>query len=95
MSLLAVFNFIERIQNIYDECLSQEELNQGMTGENIFLDNLVYMCQNSPKTQRNDGFPLILVLFDVVQNCLNLLNGLPYKPKNQDHKNVLKYWEHH
>jgi hypothetical protein len=63
---LAVLNFIERTQGIYDECLTNEEIFEGMTGENIFLQNLVYMCQNSPKTSKNDGFPLLLVLFDVV-----------------------------
>ena len=65
-----------------------------MTGENIFLYNLVYMCQNSPKTAKNDGFPLVLVLFDVVKNCLNLIQELPYNPKNAEHKNMLNYWKH-
>lgn len=85
---------MERIQSIYDECLTSDELAQGMTGENIFLNNLVYMSQNSPKTTTNDGFPLILVLFDVVKNCLNLVNNIAFNPKNSEQKNILNYWKH-
>lgn len=94
LALLSSINFIERTNSIYDECLSQEEIDQGMTGENIFMQNLSFISQNSPKTVKNDGFPLILVLIDVVNNCMNLIQETPFKPKNIEHKNVLNYWKH-
>lgn len=82
MTLLTVLKFIERTQSIYNECLTEEELSQGITGENIFMQNIVFMSQNSPKTVKNDGFPLIMVLLSIAETCLNLVKEEPFKPKN-------------
>lgn len=43
--------------------------------------NFLFLGQNSPETRVNDGFPLILIMFGIVKECLNLIEIQPLNGK--------------
>lgn len=59
------------------------------------MKNLIYVSQNSPAKVRLDGFPIILVIFEIVANCVHLVEDKPYIAKNAYQKTELQYWKHH
>ena len=58
---------------MYDYCLSKSDIDDDLYADNTFMHNLMYICQNNPKTEVNDGFPLCRVIFRIVKTCLNLI----------------------
>mmetsp|Transcript_33596 Transcript_33596/g.51707 ORF Transcript_33596/g.51707 Transcript_33596/m.51707 type:complete len:132 (+) Transcript_33596:1029-1424(+) len=83
---LTILNFLEKINGFYSECLDDNSLmnssvEAGAIDNNVFMANLLKMSQSSSK--KRDGFPLILVLFQVVENCLNLIETKPNNARNQ------------
>lgn len=55
----------------------------------------MYICQNNPKTEVNDGFPLARVMFRIVHTCLNLIETKQHNGKHSDIRNEQRYWRHH
>ena len=58
LGLITIFNFQQRTQQIYDECLDEEEIKEFYV-ENKLMKNLIFLGQNAPETSDNDGFPVI------------------------------------
>jgi hypothetical protein len=64
-----------------------EALNQS-----IAIQNILQLCQNST-FETTDGVPLVLVMFQINNICINLLEVRPENSKI--HKNENQYWRHH
>lgn len=82
LGLLCTINFLERLDRLYE---STKDLIQNFEGEEegiICLYNMMYLCQSSPGAECKDGFPLVLVLFEIVKNLLNLVEEKPFIAKN-------------
>ena len=77
LGLIMALNFCERINKFYEELSKKEDDVSGEFNEdgeeNILMYNLMYMSQNSPGNERKDGFPFILLLFEIIHNTLHLL----------------------
>jgi len=56
---------------------------------------MLYISQNNPKTEVNDGFPLARVIFHIVKTCLNLIETKQHNANHSDLRNELRYWRHH
>lgn len=67
--------------------MAKEEQNEGCFADNVFMSNLLYICQNNPKTEVNDGFPLARVMFRIVNTCLNLIETKSHNGKHSDIRN--------
>ena len=60
----------------------------------IAIQNILLLCQNS-SLETTDGFPLILVMFQINNICVNLLEVKPENSKHPSLKNETLYWRHH
>lgn len=92
LGFICALNFCEKIDKIYDDAYQDFE---GEEEGNLCLKNLLYISQNSPLKSRLDGFPLILVIFEIVASCAHLVEDKPYVAKNPLQKKELQYWKHH
>ena len=63
--------------------------------ENVFMLNMLCLSENTGQQKKHDGFPLFVVLLDIVKLLLNLVKPMPAVAKDKNHKNELKYWRHH
>ena len=63
----------ERSSKLYDSCMTSADIDNENFADNILMHNLLYICQNNPKTEVNDGFPLVHVIMRIVETCLNLI----------------------
>ena len=55
----------------------------------------MFLGQNAPETKDNDGFPIVQIMFDIVKECLNLIEIRPLNGKKSQTRNELRYWRHH
>ena len=58
------------------------------------MKNLLLICLGKTSAQY-DGFPLVAVLFEIVENCLNLLDIKANNATNKFAQHELSYWKHH
>ena len=79
LGLICALNFFERIDKIFDEAYQNFE---GQENVNMLMKNLLYISQNSQAKARADGFPMILVIFEIVSTCIGLVEDKPYIAKN-------------
>lgn len=64
--LTMVIHFLERISKLYKNASISKKI------ENTYFTNMVNICQNS-SISKFDGFPLILVFFNVISKALELI----------------------
>ena len=63
----------ERSTKLYNSCLSKDDKENDLFADNTLMHNLLFISQNNPKTEVNDGFPLARVIFRIIKTCLNLI----------------------
>jgi len=73
LGLLQIMKLFERSTKLYDSCLGSDDIENEYFADNTLMHNLLYICQNNPKTEENDGFPLVHVIFRIVKTCLNII----------------------
>lgn len=92
LGLICILNFIERLDKIYHEVYQDTE---GEIKDNLCLKNIMFLSQNSPNKTRLDGFPLVLVIFQIASSCVNLIEDKPYVARNPYEKKEQQFWKHH
>lgn len=97
---ICCLNFFERVHNLYHSSGSvtnhDSERNievHASSVQYILMENMLRMSQNFAG-KKQDGFPLILVLFEIVRESLHLVDVKANNAKNKHLKNELNYWKH-
>jgi len=73
LGLITTLYVVENFEKIFNKFAGTED-----DQDNTLMLNLMHVSQNQQGEMRLDGFPIILVIFEIVANCINLIEDKMY-----------------
>ena len=92
LALVAILNLFERIENNYKiawKKLGYKSKMKNTEMRNYLMENMMMISQDS-LGKRFDGFPMVLVLIDIVSKALELIKEHPFKAVSKYHRKELR-----
>ena len=90
LGLITTLYMVENFEKMFDKYAGTQD-----DQENTLMLNIMDISQNQQGEIKLDGFPIILVIFEIVANCINLIEDKMYiKDVNIYQKKEQQYWRH-